>query len=264
LAIFAADRAVTAEEFRTYKFDACYAPDSDFAVLVKEIAQRNYAGDPLLEEAGEILRRYDLCTDKDNRGAALAVLTAIPLLRATAAGLPRPDAVETLRASANRLLSEFARLDPLWGTVNRLRRDALNLPVSGAPDGLRSIELQQRLRPDGTSSAEAGDSLTLISTWTKDGRWQVDSVAPFGTSHIAGARHSTDQAQLFADGKLKSVPLTEAELMAQATRIERPGRPTPRGNAAPAVPNRAAPPPPSAGIVTRPANASERTPSPAR
>jgi penicillin amidase/acyl-homoserine-lactone acylase len=264
-ALFTADRAITAEEFRTYKFDACYAPDSDFAVLVKEIAQHNYAGDPLLEEAGEILRRYDLCTDKTNRGAALAVLTVIPLLRASAAGLPRPDTVEALRRSANRLLSEFARLDPPWGTVNRLRRATVDLPLNGAPDTLRSIELQQRLRGDGTSAAEGGDSLALISSWGKDGRWQVESVVPFGASHVLGAAHSTDQAQLFADGKLKRLPLTSAELMAQATRIERPGRPTTRGNAAPGTPAPAgAAPTPSAGIVTRPANASERTRSPAR
>ncbi|HEX3485790.1 MAG TPA: penicillin acylase family protein, partial [Micropepsaceae bacterium] len=82
LALFTNDRSITADEFRAYKFDNCYTPDSDFAVLVKGIGARNYAGDPLLEEAGELLRRYNLCTNKENRGAALALLTADPLLQA--------------------------------------------------------------------------------------------------------------------------------------------------------------------------------------
>jgi len=230
LGLLSANRAITADQFRAYKFDACYAPDSDFSVLTKEIAQRNYAGDPLLEEAGEILRRFDLCTDKSNRGAALAVMTAVPLLQASANGLARPDTVAALRASANRLLAKFARLDPTWGEVNRLRRGGIDLPLSGGPDALRDIETPRRPQGDGSLTAQAGDSLTLISTWTRDGRWQVDSVVPFGSSNVSGSPHYADQAQLFADEKLKFVPLTASALMAEASAIERPGKPPVKGN----------------------------------
>jgi penicillin amidase/acyl-homoserine-lactone acylase len=262
-ALFSTDKSITADEFRAYKFDNCYAPDSDLAVLVKEIGQRNYAGDPLLEEAGQILRHYDLCTNKTNRGAALALLTAGPLLRASASGLPRPDSVATLRATASRLLSQFTRLDPTWGTINRLRRANLDLPLSGAPDTLRSIEQQPRLRSDGTSNAEAGDALSMFSTWTKDGRWQIESIVPFGSSNMAGTEHYDDQALLFADEKLKRLPLSPEELMAEATQIERPGKPPPpKGTttAPPALPAVS----PSAGLsVTQPANAGERKRKPA-
>ena len=260
LALLSADRAITADKFRAIKFDSCYAPESDFAVLVKGIAQRNYAGDPVLEEAGEILRRYDLCTEKNNRGAALAVLTAVPLLRASANGQPQPDPVAALRASANLLLTKFTRLDPVWGDVNRLRRANLDLPLSGAPDALGGIELQPRLGNDGTSSAQAGDSLAMISTWTRDGKWQVESIVPFGSSRVAGAPHYADQAQLFADRKFKLVPLTGSALMAEATNVERPGKPPPpKGKTAPTVQPVPSPPVPSAAIgVTRPAIAAER------
>jgi len=258
MALFSADRAITADEFRSYKFDSCYAPNSDFAVLIKEIAQRNYAGDPLLEEAGEILRRYDLCTDKSSRGAALALLTAAPLLQASVEGRPRPDPAATLRATASRLLSQFGRLDPTWGTVNRLRRGALDLPLSGGADTLRDVALEARLRDDGTSTAPAGDSLVFISTWLKDGRWQVESVVPFGQSQASNSLHYADQAPLFADGKLKRVPLSAAELMAEATQTERPGKPPPPKGSQPA------PAPSIAGgalNLSGPANAAERKPS---
>ena len=70
IALLASARAITPETFRSFKYDSCFAPDSDFAVVVKDLAERNFAGDPLLEEAGENLRRYDLCTNLHSRAAA--------------------------------------------------------------------------------------------------------------------------------------------------------------------------------------------------
>jgi acyl-homoserine lactone acylase PvdQ len=179
------------------------------------------------------------------------------LLRASANGQPRPDSVATLRATANRLLSQFARLDPTWGTINRLRRADLDLPLSGAPDVLHSIEQQPRLRSDGTSTAIAGDALAMFSTWTKDGRWQIESIVPFGSSNVAGTRHYADQAPLFADEKLKRLPLSPEEVMAEATQIERPGKPPlPKGTTVAPAP--VATGPVSGLSVTQPANAGER------
>jgi acyl-homoserine-lactone acylase len=257
LALFSADRSITADEFRTYKFDNCYTPDSDFALLVKGIGGRNYAGDPLLEEAGEILRRYNLCANKTNRGAPLAEMTAAPLLQASARGVARPDPTATLRGAANRLLSRFARLDPLWGQVSRLRRASLDLPLSGGPDTLGGIDFQGRLDSAGTSTAAGGDSFTFISTWTRDGRWQIESVVPFGSSKVDGAPHYADQTPLFADEKLKTLPLSGPALTAEATQMERPGKPPPPKGSIIAPPVDIAPAPATIG-VTRPANAAER------
>ena len=257
-ALLTADRSISADELRIYKFDNCYTADSDFALLVKGIGARNYAGDPLLEEAGEILRRYNLCTNKENRGAALAVMTAAPLLQASARGLARPDPSAVLRGTANRLLSQFGRLDPTWAEVSRVRLGTLDFPVNGARDTLRDIEVQAQLNRNGTSIADGGDSLAFISTWTRDGRWQAESVVPFGSSKMPGSRHYTDQATLFAEEKMKTIPVTAAQLMAEATQIERPGKPSPKGPiVVPPDPIVSAP----AGIgVIGPASAAERRP----
>jgi acyl-homoserine-lactone acylase len=221
LALLSASRFIDAKAFRAVKFDTCYAPGSAMAMAVKDLAQRNYAGEPLLEEAGENLRRYDLCSDKDNRGAGLGIVTAAPLLRP---GGTRLDPVVLLRNAAKGLLSAFGRIDPPWGSVSRLRRASLDLPLSGGPDALRDVEFQ-RLPGNGISVAHAGDALILISTWARNGTWSVDSGVPFGSSTVDGAAHYADQAQLFADGKLKTVPLTDAALKSQTTAIERPGKP---------------------------------------
>jgi len=254
IALLAAARAITPEAFRSFKYDNCFTPDSDFAAVVKDLAERNFAGDPLLEEAGEILRRYDLCTNQKSRAAALAVITATPLLDASANGLPRPDAVATLRNTAGRLLSQYARLDPLWGEVNRLKRDQLNLPLSGAPDALRDVELAPNANRNASSNARSGDSLILFSTWPRNGAWQVDSIVPFGNSRNSGTNRYDNQAQLYAQEKLKSVPLDPGTLLAQATAIERPGKAPPR-RAAPPRSITPAQPPFSFGL---PANAAER------
>ena len=252
LVLLSAGRTLTAEQFRAVKFDVCYTADSDFALLVKGLSQRNFSGDPLLEEAGEDLRRYDLCTNQSSRGAALAVLTAVPLLDAAARRQPQPDPVATLRTTANRLLRLYGRLDPAWGQIVRLRRGTQDLPLSGGPDTMRSIDVQPSLDRNGTQAARGGDALTLISTWTRDGRWQVESVVPFGSSNVAGAPHYADQAPLFATGKLKPVPLTPAAVAAETTQIERPGKPPQKpGTVPPAQPQ-----PPS---ISAPASAAERT-----
>ena len=225
LTLLEADRSITDAKFKSYKFDGCYSPDSDLAVLVKDLAERNYAGDPLLEEAGQILRRYDLCTDKGNRRAPLALLTAITVLQADEQGRPRPDPVAVLRGFATRMLEYFGRLDPTWAEVGRLRRGTVDLPLSGGPDALRDIEFEPGVDDNGTTRAVGGDALTVLSTWNRDGQWVVESVVPYGSSSLETSPHYTDQAPLFADGKLKALPLTESALMEQATDIERPGKP---------------------------------------
>ncbi len=252
LVLLPAAKTLTDDGFRAFKFDSCFAGDSDFAAIVKDLGERNYAGEPMLEEAGEDLRRYNLCTDSANRGAPLAVLTAAPLLQASANGLPRPDPVATLRSTAAWLLSHFARLDPEWGEVSRLRRDNLDLPLSGAPDALRNVELAPNQKAAGFSSAEAGDSFVLFSKWQKNGAWQAQSIVPFGNSRNSGTNRYDNQAVLFAREQLKSVPLDPRSLLAQATAIERPGRTAVQSVAPP----RTAPPNFSFGA---PASAAERS-----
>ena len=225
LSLIEADRSITADEFKSYKFDVCYAPDSDLAVLVKDLAERNYAGDPLMEEAGLILRRYDLCTDKGNRRAPLALLTAITVLQADEQGRPRPDAAAVLRGFATRMLEYFGRLDPTWSEVGRLRRGPVDLALSGGPDALRDIEFAPGVDDYGTTQAVGGDALTVLSTWNRDGQWAVESIVPYGSSSSESSPHYADQAPLFVDGRLKELPLTESALMEQATAIERPGKP---------------------------------------
>ena len=79
-----------------------------------------------------------------------------------------------------------------------------------------------------TSTAAGGDSLTLFSSWARNGAWQVESVVPYGASDSAVSPHYADQAPLFAAEKLKSVPLSNAALMAEATATERPKPPPPK------------------------------------
>ena len=182
-------------------------------------------------------------------------MTSASLLQASARGEPRPDAVASLRAAASRLLSQFARLDPQWGEINRLKRDALDLPLSGAPDALRDIELTPTAARAGVSRAQAGDSLILIATWPRGGGWQVESIVPFGNSRDSGTNRYDNQAQLYARQQLKSVPLDPGALLAQATAIERPGKTAP-GRVTPSRPAIAQVP--QAFTFGQPANAAER------
>ena len=80
------------------------------------------------------------------------------------------------------MLENFGRLDPPWSEVGRLKRGLVDLPVAGGPDALRDIEFEPGLDDDGNARAIGGDALTVLSTWNRDGVWEVESVVPYGSS----------------------------------------------------------------------------------
>ena len=100
------------------------------------------------------------------RGAALAILTAEPVISARIRGEVSPDPVEKLRQAMTRLKTHFGRLDPEWGEVNRFRRGVLDLAVDGGPDILRAIYASRE--EDGTLTAHGGDTLIMFVEWDRN------------------------------------------------------------------------------------------------
>ena len=78
---------------------------------------------------------------------------------------------------------------------------------------------------------------------------------PFGNSRDSGTNRYDNQAQLYAQQRLKSVPLDPGALLAQATAIERPGKTAP-GRVTPSRPAIAQVP--QTFTFGQPANAAER------
>jgi acyl-homoserine-lactone acylase len=219
---YGADPRITAEAFHAYKYDLAYSVRSDEAKVFGEILAIDPGGDRDLQEALAILKNYDRKTDVANRGAALAILTIEPVLRARLEGKAPKRPIDALRDAIHTLKTHFGRLDPEWGQVNRLRRGTLNLAIDGGPDIFRGVYGEKQ--PDGTLTAVAGDTFVMFVTWDAAGKLTSESIHQFGSATAdRNSSHYADQAPLFVAMKTKSVLFTQAQLAGHVEADYRPG-----------------------------------------
>jgi acyl-homoserine-lactone acylase len=219
LETFGADKAITADAFRKYKFDVRYSTRSGMAAIINELCR------PVRDaKACDLLTHWNLSADVHSRAAALAILTAEPVLRAREAHDWSLAPLESLKRAEQTLLDHFHRVDPEWGQVNRLRRGGVNLPIDGGPDTYRAVYGAPEM--DGTLTAEGGDTLIMFVTWDRRGKLSSQSIHQFGSATLdSGSKHYADQAPLFAAMRTKPVLFTRNQLKGHIEADYRPGEP---------------------------------------
>ncbi len=221
LETFGADKSISADAFRRYKFDIRYSTQSEIVKIIGEAC-----GTPPsdLREACQILTSWDRSSDIHDRGAALAILMAEPVSRARHDHdwSLTPDA--SLRHAVMNLRTNFSRIDPEWGQVNRFRRGKFDAPIDGGPDTYRAVYGEPQA--DGTLTAAAGDTLIIFVTWDKNGKLSSQSIHQFGSATLdSRSPHYADQSPLFVAMRTKPVLFTWSELK---DNIEADYRPEPR------------------------------------
>ncbi len=221
LELLSSDESITEKEFYRYKYDMAYSMQSDVARLVKELLELPASKDPVLQEAIEVLGKWDLRTNPDNTSAAIGVLTAEPVLMARYLGREPRDMWKTFVDVAHKLKKAHGRIDVPWSRVNRLRRGSLDLGMGGGPDVLHAV-YSSRLT-NGTITGGGGDCYVLIATWDEDDV-SSRSIHQFGSATIdKTSPHYADQSILFAKRLMKPVWLDEEEIRANLECEYRPG-----------------------------------------
>jgi acyl-homoserine-lactone acylase len=210
LELLSADSSITEEEFYAYKFDIQYPRDSKVTEALEEVFAAPKPTDPLLQEAVEVLRRWDYRCNPENTSAALACLflkdTAGPRIK----GGKGAPVMEHLAQKAKSLHDAFGKLDPAWSEVNRLVRGDVNLPIGGGPDILHAVYGEwngQHLE------GKAGDCYVLMATWDEKGQVHSRSIHQFGSASTRpDSPHYADQAPLFVNRETKPVWFEEEDL----------------------------------------------------
>ncbi|MGV8996427.1 MAG: acylase [Parvibaculaceae bacterium] len=220
--MYGADTSITADKFNTYKYDLLYSKRSQLAAMVADVVKVDAGADVDLKAAQEILRAWNLSTDKENKGAALGVLMGLPVVMAELEGKPVPKPIDTLRDAITTLKKHFGKLDPAWGEVNRFRRGTYDLAIDGGPDTYRAV--YGRPQDDGTLTAQAGDTFIMFVTWDAHGKLSSRSVHQFGSAtQDAASPHYADQVPLFVGMKTKPVWFESADLEGHIAETYKPG-----------------------------------------
>jgi len=218
--LYGGDDSINHDEFFRYKYDKTYSEKSELRMQVANFLDAQPESNKLKKEL-ELLRQWNGEMTKDNRSAALVLLTFRPRSNSSKRKTGHERTLEQLQKASEDLRKHFGQIDVEWGKVNRLVRGDKNLPLGGGPDTLRAI--YGRPKEDGTLAGVAGDCFFQFVEWDKDGNLRAWAINQFGGNPgNSDSPHYSDQASMFAEEKLRKVPFTREEVLAKAKRTYRP------------------------------------------
>lgn len=138
-------------------------------------------------------------------------------------GLSQPaKAAEAFAWAVGETARRYGAYDVEWGTVHRVRRGTVDVPVGGCAGTLGCFRVLNFARdPDGKLSANGGDGWILAVEFGDTPR--AYSALAYGESSRPESPWFSDQAALFARGELKPVAYDAKDVDAQSVVRYRPG-----------------------------------------
>jgi acyl-homoserine-lactone acylase len=134
----------------------------------------------------------------------------------------RERAVAKFRDALGEVNRLFGRPDVAWGDAHRIRKGSVDLPVAGGAGTMGCFRvLDFRSADDGKLVASGGDSWVFAVEFSAPPK--AYTVVAYSQSDVEGSPHFSDQAALFAAGKMKRAAMTDAEINAQLLKTYHPG-----------------------------------------
>lgn len=204
-------------ELLEQKFDIEYSKQSDAYANLQKIIALDWADSPQLAKAQNIIQRWDLRADIENPNAAMPITILRELFNNKDQDDTSPAA---LRSAAERavayLQSNYGRLNPKWGEVNRLLRGEFNQAVNGGPDLMRAIYSQGH-GPNEKAYATVGDTWMAVVAWNQQGELSAKVLHQFGSATLdESSPHYADQAELFVKQQWREASFDLAKIRAHA------------------------------------------------
>jgi acyl-homoserine-lactone acylase len=211
--------------FKEVKYDLSYHPKSyQIIALQTWLEQQPSEGLSQVElDALHALRTWNFSTYKDNKQAALAVLTMTPIQKASGAPVKLQEITQAFQTAVAQLVKYHGSYAVPYGDVYRLQHGEKNLPISGGPDILRAV-YGREMDNKGQIQNVAGDGFMMFVSWDKNGVVESEAIHQYGsaTTDITSV-HYNDQMDMFVAQKERLVLFERAALEKQIERRYRPG-----------------------------------------
>ena len=210
LELFNAYDVISEETLMDIKFDNQYSLDSRSYKYIETIFKETFK-DADLQEAQDVLKRWDLKTNFNNRSATLGTCVLGPEWSAEQNDQDPPKALDIFKKCVKDIKKSFKRIDPLWSERNLLFRGDKRVPVQGGPDTLRAI--YGRVQENGQLRAVAGDGLVVFVEWDRNGVLKSKSIHQYGSAtQDETSIHFDDQMMLYANEQMKETFFNAVEL----------------------------------------------------
>lgn len=211
-----ADSSITFDHLVNYKLST-HVELAD-RVLDDLLGAIDSTSSSMLQEAKQVLSKWDRCADNDSRGMLLfyAWASSFNVFNdynyATGWKTDQPNttprgirdkkrAVQLLENAAKLVKSVYGDLGTPWGTFYRLKRNGIDLPANGADGGFGVFRVASGERSGKTVAVSSGDSYVGIVEFGKKIKAKV--LLSYGNSSEKGSVHNGDQLKLFSEKKLR-------------------------------------------------------------
>lgn len=211
--------------------------------LLRELLKREATGE--IAEAAKLLMAWDNSTSRASRGSvlfdqwwrvytqgagrapgnqfAIQWQTSNPIH--TPMGIKDPErAVAAFETAIQDVKARFGAIDVTWGEAHRMRfADGTDIAVGGSSGTMGAFRVVTFAdEPDGKRRARSGDSWIFAVEFSTPPK--AYTVVAYSQSEIVGTPHYSDQAELYADNRMKLAAFTETQIAEQLLESYHPGQ----------------------------------------
>lgn len=222
---------ITWADFLRVKYDKAYDPAGSYVRNFKTMYNLDASKYPKLADAISQLKAWGLSGESTDSLAALAMLTnkflakgskfPYAFLMIKEEPLSETEVVTALTEARHYLLKRFGKLNVPLGEVQRLTRGDISLPIGGLSEVPRACDVKYDKKKK-YYKMTSGDGYYQLLKFSPAGV-EIESISPFGASTHPDSPHYTDQMELFASEKTKTMTLDKATVFRNAKRVYHPG-----------------------------------------
>ena len=199
--LYGEDLSITKDEFYNYKYDTYYSKKSVMNYALNRFLSEVSTKDSLLLEGIEILRNWDMGNQKENTGAALALLTFKLSYNIKHFNYDYDSIFKRFSESVSFLMDNYGKIDIELGQLQVIKRGDVILPLDGGPDILRAVYSKME---NNKRIATNGDCFFQMVDWDENGNVSAESIHQYGSATLdKSSPHYSDQSYLFSDMKMK-------------------------------------------------------------